>query len=125
MRLKTKQEITDLINSGLESEEIGNLYYSEDHLGHHIFFDYDEFSDQQPDQYQSKAILEENLEQVYEQEGGDGHLITRTFWIKPYHMYVTVEGIYSSWEGSDFRECYISEPFLFQETRYKKKAAKQ
>jgi hypothetical protein len=121
MRLKTKQEITDLINSGLESEEIGNLYYSEDHLGHHIFFDYDEFSAQQPNHFESKAILEQNLEQVYDQEGGDGQLITRTFWIKPYQMYVTVEGTYSSWEGHDFYDCYISEPFCFQEVRYKKK----
>jgi hypothetical protein len=120
MKLKTKQEITDLINSGLEPEEIENLYYGEDRLEHHVFFDYDEFSDQQPDHFESKAILKQNLEQVYEQEGGDGQLITRTFWIKPYHMYVTVEGIYSSWEGSDFKECYISIPYEYTETRYKK-----
>jgi hypothetical protein len=61
-----------------------------------------------------------NLEQVYEQKGGDGQLITRTFCIKPYHMYVTVEGIYSSWEGSDFMGCYISIPYEYTETRYKK-----
>ena len=118
MKLKSKQEITDLINSGLEQEELGNLFYGEDHYGHHVLFDYDEFKEL--DFQVQKTIYNEHIEEVYYSSSGDGRPMTKTFLVKPYNVYITIDGIYSSWEGPTFSECYLSESYLFQETRYRK-----
>ena len=61
----------------------------------------------------------------YHFNGGDGNdLIKVMSFVNPNKVddvfYVTFSGWYSSWDESDLNEAYLSEPYTFTETRFKR-----
>jgi hypothetical protein len=63
----------------------------------------------------------DGAEEVYSYSFGDGNETGMTYYFKDFDIYVNIEGVYSSWDGTDWLECYISEPFVFTETQYRRK----
>lgn len=64
------------------------------------------------------------VKEVYSDCKGDGGDMTATFRIgtedNPEHFFVTIEGSYSSWSGHFYEDAFLSKPFTFTETRYKR-----
>jgi hypothetical protein len=117
MKLKTKQQIEELINSGLSEHEIRHLYYGIDDPGlPHPLFDYDGDESYK----EQRQCLTENLTQVYYKSGGDGNELDITIEVVPYNLFINLEGTYSSWDSNSFNDCYLSVPYVFQETRFKR-----
>ena len=123
MRLKTKQEIVDLINSS--ELDITNLHYVCSTptlitaLVTHPLYHYDE-NDEDLNYGEVEEIVRGDMEKVYEQSYGDGNLLEVTILIKPYNLYISFEGTDSSYADVWFKKCYISVPYEHTETRYKK-----
>lgn len=122
MKLKSKQEIIDLINgSELYSYNIRNLYNScfEDVSLTNPLYDYDE-NDENLNYGQVEEIIKGDIEQVYYQSYGDGNSLEVTILIKPYNLYISFQGTDSSYSDVLFEQCYISVPYEYKETRYEK-----
>jgi hypothetical protein len=63
----------------------------------------------------------DDVDKIYSYSFGDGNETGKTYHFKDFDIYVNIEGVYSSWEGTAWQECYISEPFIFTETQYRRK----
>lgn len=69
--------------------------------------------------------LDDVAKEVYSFNGGDGQ-----YWIVVFKFtnpkdpnsffFLTLAGYYSSWDSSELNTAYVSEPYTFTETRYKK-----
>lgn len=59
------------------------------------------------------------FEFIREWNGGDQRPMGRVVRHVQTNQFVLVEGTYSSWDGSDYDEISIAEPYEFTETRYR------
>ena len=63
---------------------------------------------------------ENSVEEVEHRDEGDGHAQYMTIHFKPYDLYVSMTGRYSSYGDCSWNEVFISEPYPHTETRYRK-----
>lgn len=63
----------------------------------------------------------EECKNVYYHNDGDGKEMRRTYFFPRFNIFVSMIGVYSSWDSSTWNECFESVPYIFSETRYKKK----
>jgi hypothetical protein len=77
-----------------------------------------------------KALEHENqnTDEVYdlaeelERDGAyDGQDMTLTWFFKPYNLYVTLAGTYSSWGDSRWHDIFVSEPYTYEVRSFKRK----
>lgn len=71
------------------------------------------YSDRGATRFRYTVVEDRNL--------GDGNACFATLYFSSVDKYVTLEGTYSSWDSSHWNKVYFSEPFTYQETRYKPK----
>lgn len=55
---------------------------------------------------------------VHSNDGGDGRGATKTVYIPKLDVYVTLEGWYSSYGGTEYNKIGFSKPYEYKETRY-------
>jgi len=65
--------------------------------------------------------VEDSVKNVSSYNDGDGREKYMTYYFKPYDLYVTLEGLYSSWSGSSWHEVYVSEPIEHTIVCYERK----
>lgn len=50
---------------------------------------------------------------------GDGNTAQQTHYFKPYDLYVSLYGVYSSWDRTIYDNVYVTTPYQHTETRYR------
>ena len=66
----------------------------------------------------AEKLVRDSVEEVENRNEGDGHAMYLTLHFKPYDMYVTLAGYYSSWGSSEWDEIFVSKPYEVTETYY-------
>lgn len=70
---------------------------------------------------QEEENVRSSVEGVQSYNDGDGNCQYKTLYFKPYDLYVSLVGTYSSWGEGSWDDVFVSEPYIHTETRYKKK----
>ena len=60
----------------------------------------------------------ELIEWFDERNYGDGNEQFATVYFKPYDLYVSLIGTYSSYDGSTWEQCFVSRPYIHREVRF-------
>jgi hypothetical protein len=69
-----------------------------------------------------EAVVDDSYETVENDNDGDGREQRRTYHFKDYDLYVSLVGTYSSHGDCYWNDVFVSEPYEYTETRYKKKS---
>lgn len=69
--------------------------------------------------YDESYANKDEVEIVYDQNLGDGNEYYITIYFKKMDLYVSLSGVYSSWESPSWDYAKFAEPFEYTETRYK------
>ena len=108
LRFPTKEEVIERVKQG------GIFCTNEE--------DYEwlagEPSDSEDENFQVLNEAELEIEVVGERDYRDGNDTYKTIFFKPYNLYVSMEGYYSSYEGYTWTKVFLSEPYIHTETRY-------
>lgn len=63
--------------------------------------------------------LNQEFKIVYDMNYGDGNDYFVTLYFPNHDLYVSLEGMYSSWDSAQWDKVMFAEPFQYTETRYK------
>ena len=95
----------------MSNEEKQNIL---EHIKNQNFDWFDYYSD-------SFGLKQMKYQEVDSGNDGDGNDRWMTLFFSEHNMYVTLTGGYSSYGESGWSDIYVSEPYIYSETRYQKK----